>query len=77
MSLQALLAIPELAVCSTAITPPCIKALYNVTAPTKAAAGNQLGIFEDLGDVYSQTDLNLFFLSFAQWVFTKARTLQG
>ncbi|PMD36236.1 subtilisin-like protein [Hyaloscypha variabilis F] len=66
MSLAALLAIPELAVCDTAITPACIKALYNVTAPTKAAAGNELGIFEDLGDVYSQTDLDLFFLSFAQ-----------
>jgi len=66
MSLAALLAIPELAVCDIAITPACIKALYNVTAPTKAAAGNELGIFEDLGDVYSQTDLDLFFLSFAQ-----------
>jgi tripeptidyl-peptidase-1 len=39
-----------------------------VTAGTKAAAGNQLGIFEDLGDYYSQTDLNLFFASFAQYV---------
>lgn len=66
LSLEALLAIPELAVCDVAITPACIKTLYNVTAGTKAAAGNQLGIFEDLGDVYSQTDLNLFFASFAQ-----------
>jgi tripeptidyl-peptidase-1 len=40
--------------------------LYNVTKATKAAAGNQLGIFEDLGDVYSQTDLDLFFATFAQ-----------
>lgn len=66
MTLEALLAIPELLVCDVAITQLCIKALYNVTAATKAAAGNQLGIFEDLGDVYSQTDLNLFFASFAQ-----------
>jgi tripeptidyl-peptidase-1 len=42
------------------------KALYNVTAATKAASGNQLGIFEDLGDVYSQIDLDLFFATFAQ-----------
>jgi tripeptidyl-peptidase I len=66
MTVEALLAIPELLVCSIAITPACIKALYNVTAPAKAATGNELGIFEDLGDVYSQTDLNLFFASFAQ-----------
>ncbi len=66
MTVEALLAIPEMLACSVAITPVCIKALYNVTAPNKAAAGNQLGIFEDLGDVYSQTDLNLFFASFAQ-----------
>lgn len=59
---------PALGVCNTAITPACIKALYNVTSPTKSAAGNQLGIFEDLGDVYSQTDLNLFFANFAPYV---------
>jgi tripeptidyl-peptidase-1 len=65
-TVEALLAIPELLACDIAITPACIKALYNVSAPTKAATGNQLGIFEDLGDVYSQTDLNLFFASFAR-----------
>ncbi|KAF8855369.1 subtilisin-like protein [Acephala macrosclerotiorum] len=64
MTLAALLALPELAVCNIAITPVCIKTLYNVTAATKAAPGNQLGIFEDLGDVYSQTDLSEF-LAFA------------
>lgn len=41
-------------------------ALYNITAPTLANAGNKMGIFEDIGDVYSQTDLNLFFTTFAQ-----------
>jgi tripeptidyl-peptidase-1 len=66
LTLDALLAIPELEVCDIAITPVCIKALYNVTAGTKAASGNQLGIFEDLGDVYSQTDLNEFF-TFARY----------
>lgn len=39
--------------------------MYNFTKGTTAAAGNQLGIFEDLGDVYSQEDLNLFFLTLA------------
>lgn len=66
LALDALLAIPELAVCDIAITPACIKALYNVTAGTTAVPGNELGIFEDLGDVYSQTDLNEFFLTFAR-----------
>jgi tripeptidyl-peptidase-1 len=61
-----LLAIPELQVCSIAITPPCVKALYNITAATKANAGNSMGIFEDLGDTYSQTDLDLFFLTLEQ-----------
>lgn len=52
MTLEALLAIPELQVCSVAITPPCIKALYNITVPkyTTGFAGNELGIFEDLND---------------------------
>jgi tripeptidyl-peptidase I len=36
-----------------------------VTAPTKAAAGNELGIFESLGDYLSQSDLDLFYLFFA------------
>jgi len=43
-------------------------AFYNITRPTKAAAGNELGIFEDLGDMYSQTDLNEFFLALAPYV---------
>lgn len=42
--------------------------MYNITRGTKATKGNELGIFEDLGDVYSQEDLNLFFLTFAQYV---------
>lgn len=52
-----------LGICDAAITPQCIMTLYNITKGNKAAANNQLGIFEDLGDVYSQTDLNEFFLT--------------
>ncbi|KAL6720032.1 Tripeptidyl-peptidase sed1 [Lecanora helva] len=64
-ALSAILAAPLSAICDVAAIPLCIKTLYNITTPTKAAPGNQLGIFEDLGDMYSQTDLNLFFASLA------------
>lgn len=35
--------------------------MYSITNGTRAAPGNELGIFEDLGDHYSQQDLNTFF----------------
>lgn len=54
---------PLLALCDIAITPDCINAMYNITKATSAQPGNELGIFEDLGDYYSQTDLDLFFLT--------------
>lgn len=38
-----------------------LPALYNITKPTTAVAGNALGVFEDLGDIYDQADLNLLF----------------
>lgn len=65
MLLSELLGLAELKICQTAITPACIATLYNITKSTSAQPGNQLGIFEDLGDVYSQTDLNEFFLTLA------------
>lgn len=40
-------AVPSgIADCGTEIIPDCIKALYNITDPTTAIAGNSLGIFE-------------------------------
>ncbi|KAF7586002.1 hypothetical protein BBP40_009725 [Aspergillus hancockii] len=54
-----------LALCDVAVTPACIQAMYNVSDGTKATKGNELGIFEDLGDVYSQEDLDLFFSTLA------------
>ncbi|KAL1966156.1 hypothetical protein VTN77DRAFT_4708 [Rasamsonia byssochlamydoides] len=51
--------------CDVAITPLCIKTMYNITDGDKATPGNELGIFEDLGDYYSQEDLDLFFASLA------------
>ena len=38
-----------------------LQAMYNITIGTTAAAGNELGIFEDGGEYYNQEDLNLFF----------------
>lgn len=35
--------------------------MYQIPPGTKSTPGNELGIFEDLGDVYSQQDLDLFF----------------
>jgi len=50
--------------CDVVITPECIQTMYNITQGTLANTSYpQLGIFEDLGDVYSQTDLNEFFLT--------------
>ena len=60
--IESILAVAS-SICDVAITPACIRTLYNITIPTLAAPGNQLGIFEDLGDIYSQTDLNEFFLA--------------
>lgn len=49
--------------CDVVITPECIKTMYKIPQGTLSNGQNQLGIFEDLGDVYSQTDLNEFFLT--------------
>lgn len=62
-----------LILCDVAITPPCIEAMYNVTKSDKATKGNELGIFEGLGDVYSQEDLDLFFSTVYQYVSTDPR----
>jgi tripeptidyl-peptidase-1 len=40
--------------------------MYNITEGTSATKGNELGIFEDLGDVYAQEDLDLFFTTLAR-----------
>lgn len=60
-TIESILSSPLLGLCDAVITPNCIRAMYNFTEATSAQKGNELGIFEDLGDVYSQTDLNLFF----------------
>lgn len=40
--------------------------MYNITEGTSHIDGNELGIFEDIGDVYAQEDLNSFFSTFAR-----------
>ncbi len=55
INVDTLLSQPLAQSCQQAILPACISTLYNITAPDKAAKGNELG------DVYSQADLNSFF----------------
>lgn len=62
-TVEGLLGDLALGLCDVVITPNCIEAMYNFTKSTSAQPGNELGIFEDLGDYYSGTDLDLFFAS--------------
>lgn len=50
--------------CGTAITPQCIKSMYNITAGTSAVSSNAMGIFET-EDTYAQEDLTAFWKAFA------------
>ncbi|KAL7905061.1 peptidase S8/S53 domain-containing protein [Trichoderma velutinum] len=50
--------------CGSAITPQCIKSMYNITAGTSAISSNALGVFE-VEDTYAQQDLTQFWKSFA------------
>lgn len=55
----------DFTLCNIYIAPQCVAALYNVTTPSNAtvnAAGpRQLGIFEDINDIWDQKDLNQFY----------------
>ena len=53
--------------CDVAITPICVKALYQVPTASTANPTNSLGIFEE-GDYYAQKDLNLFFRNFTPYI---------
>jgi tripeptidyl-peptidase-1 len=59
-NLTSMLKEPLKKLCQTIITPKCISTLYNIPKADKAAPGNEMGIFEDIGDVYSQEDMDLF-----------------
>ncbi|KAJ5739107.1 hypothetical protein N7533_011891 [Penicillium manginii] len=47
--------------CDKYISPQCVKSLYNITNGKTATKGNELGIFESIGDIYAQEDLDEFF----------------
>jgi tripeptidyl-peptidase I len=50
--------------CDSAVVPECILAKYKIPAGDTSTApnpNNRMGIFEDLGDIYNQTNLNLFY----------------
>lgn len=54
----------DLVNCSIWITPPCVRALYNISLPSGPVnPTNSLGVFEEY-DTYSQEDLDLFFSTF-------------
>ncbi|KAI0975145.1 protease s8 tripeptidyl peptidase [Xylaria arbuscula] len=57
----------DLSNCDTFITPACLEALYNYSAPSpdaQVSSKNSLGIFEE-GDYYDQPDLDLFYTAYA------------
>ncbi|KAJ5175794.1 Tripeptidyl-peptidase sed1 [Penicillium canariense] len=51
--------------CDVAVTPSCIQEMYNIPQGNSATEGNELAIFEDIGDVYAQEDFDIFFGAFA------------
>jgi tripeptidyl-peptidase-1 len=54
--------------CGTAITPACLRALYNIPQASGSDEENTLGVFENESDVYSQSDLDNFFAKYAPQV---------
>jgi len=52
----------ELDTCDQAITPACLRALYNIAYTPKAAAKNTFGIVEYTPQAFLASDLDLFFV---------------
>lgn len=50
--------------CARNITPPCLRALYNIPKATLSDNVNMMGLYET-GDKYSQEDLDLFYANYA------------
>ncbi|KXX79833.1 Tripeptidyl-peptidase sed1 [Madurella mycetomatis] len=67
--------------CSDEITPHCIRAQYQIPNGTKSAPGNELGIFQGLGQHYHQQDLDTYWKYIAPWVpqgtHPKLRSING
>ncbi|KAL2854044.1 peptidase S8/S53 domain-containing protein [Aspergillus pseudodeflectus] len=51
--------------CDVVISPDCIRKIYKIPEGKSASPGNELGIFQTLGDLYSQVDLDRFFSALA------------
>ncbi|CAK7265071.1 hypothetical protein SEPCBS57363_001395 [Sporothrix epigloea] len=51
--------------CATYVTPDCVRYQYGIPEGTRAAPGNELGIFESLDIHYCKYDLDGYFASFA------------
>lgn len=47
-------------VCDSYVTQECIRTQYSIPKGDKAAEGNELGVFESLGDHYAQEDLDVY-----------------
>ncbi|CAK7262473.1 hypothetical protein SEPCBS57363_000062 [Sporothrix epigloea] len=54
--------------CDRAISPECVRYLYDIPLGSTATPGNEMGIFESLGDHYSKTDLDAFLKQFAPFI---------
>ncbi|KAH8811080.1 putative protease S8 tripeptidyl peptidase I [Xylogone sp. PMI_703] len=53
--------------CYVAVTPECIRQLYQIPKGTTAQPGNEIGVFEN-GDYYDQADLDLTFQVIAPYI---------
>lgn len=50
--------------CSFAVTPACVRTLYNVTDTVENCPENSVGVYETGGEFYNQTDLNFYYKTF-------------
>ena len=51
--------------CYKYVTPDCVRTQYGIPKGSTAAAGNELGVFESLGQHYSKADLDTYFKAVA------------
>lgn len=54
--------------CDEDITPQCIRNQYQIPNGTRAARGNELGIFQSLNQHYNQEDMDNYWKYVAPWV---------
>ncbi|EPE06600.1 alkaline serine protease [Ophiostoma piceae UAMH 11346] len=66
--------------CYKYVTPDCVRAQYGIPKGTTATKGNELGIFESLGQHYSKDDLDTYFKAVApevQGTYPENRLIDG